>query len=190
MQVALQRITAETSRASEYFTTRELQTMTGQDRSNFATVVMKELVDNALDAAEINGVNPEIIITCNIDQEIKLTVTDNGPGLGMETIKKILNFNIRVSSNSIYRSPTRGAQGNAWKTILGIPGALGGTKPVIIESNGIKHIVRAWADPAGIVRVEHEQGQSDVSTGCSVTAVIPNDDQIFSPWLLPQRSEL
>jgi uncharacterized protein (DUF2267 family) len=183
-QATLQRITAETSRASEYFTTRELQTMTGQDRENFATVVMKELVDNALDAAEIHGVNPEISITCDIGQEITLTITDNGPGLGTDTIKKILNFNSRVSSNSIYRSPTRGAQGNAWKTVLGIPGALGGTDPVIIESQGIKHIVRAWADPAGIVRVEHDQEQGSITTGCSVTVTIPNDSQLFMPELL------
>jgi len=43
-------------RAAEYFTARELEAQTGQPRTMFAAVVLKELVDNALDAAETTGV--------------------------------------------------------------------------------------------------------------------------------------
>ena len=49
---------------------------------------------------------------------ITLSISDNGRGMTPELIKSILDFNIRVSDKVIYRSPTRGAQGNAFKTIL------------------------------------------------------------------------
>ncbi len=38
-------------RAAEYFTARELEAQTGQWRTKFAAVVLKELVDNALHVA-------------------------------------------------------------------------------------------------------------------------------------------
>ena len=41
-----------------------------------------------------------------------------------EVIRKILNFETRTSSKEAYRSLTRGAQGNALKTVFGIPVAL------------------------------------------------------------------
>ena len=43
----LERTTFEFSRAREYFELKELSTLTGQQPENFATVVLKELVDNA-----------------------------------------------------------------------------------------------------------------------------------------------
>jgi DNA topoisomerase VI subunit B len=56
MKPALQRTTFETPRASEYFSSQELQAQTGQPPYRFASVVLKEIVDNALDAAESAGV--------------------------------------------------------------------------------------------------------------------------------------
>ena len=46
------------------------------------------------------------------------------------------DFNVLVSDKARYRGPARGAQGNALKTLLGIPYALDITEPVIIESAG------------------------------------------------------
>ena len=54
----LQRTTFEMSRAAEYFTVRELQTLTGQQQHRFVSVILKELLDNAIDAAETAGVAP------------------------------------------------------------------------------------------------------------------------------------
>ncbi len=45
--------------------------------------------------------------------------------------------------------------GNAWKTILGIPYALGGKEPVVIKARGIKHSIRATLAPAGDVQGEY-----------------------------------
>ncbi len=94
----LVRTTFETSRAAEYFDARELQAQTGQPIQNFATVALKELADNTLDACESAGVAPEIGIEVRYELgTIRLTVSDNGPGILPETVRKILDFDVRVS---------------------------------------------------------------------------------------------
>ena len=46
----------------EYFDARELQAQPGQPISNFATVALKELLDNTLDACEASVVAPEVSV--------------------------------------------------------------------------------------------------------------------------------
>jgi len=60
--MALSRITAELPRGSEYLSASELEVETGRPEWEFAAVVLKELIDNALDAAEAAGVAPEITV--------------------------------------------------------------------------------------------------------------------------------
>ncbi|ACX52472.1 ATP-binding region ATPase domain protein [Ammonifex degensii KC4] len=182
MATVLDRIVAEMPRASEYFTAKELQAQTGQPAERFACVVLKELVDNALDAAEAAGVAPEVSIDVAREDGIYwVTVADNGPGIASETIKRIIDFSVRVSDKSVYRSPTRGAQGNALKTVIGIPFALGCDSPVVIESRGVKHQVRAWTGPLGDVKVEHREEPGEIEDGARVTVPVPADGQEFDP---------
>jgi DNA topoisomerase VI subunit B len=122
----LHRTTFEVSRASEYFDARQLSALTGVPQIEFASVCLKELVDNSLDACETAGVSPEIGIDVYGDEDtLRISVMDNGPGIPPELVHKVLDYNIRVSDKAAYRSPTRGAQGNALKTVIGIPYALG-----------------------------------------------------------------
>jgi DNA topoisomerase VI subunit B len=110
----LQRTTFEMSRAAEYFTVRELQTLTGQQQHRFVSVVLKELLDNATDAGETAGVAPVLHVGWVPDPEAdqaQLTVADNGPGMPRDTVRRILNFTTRTSDKAVYRSPTRGAAG-------------------------------------------------------------------------------
>ena len=152
----LERTTFETSRAAEYFDARQLSTLTGVGTSHFASVCLKELVDNSLDACETAGVAPEISVEARNEQgAIRLAVSDNGPGIPPEVVRKVLDYNIRVSDKAAYRSPTRGAQGNALKTIIGIPYALGVREPRTITACGVRHTIRPWVDPAGHVRFSH-----------------------------------
>lgn len=182
MAAVLERITAEISRAAEYFSARELQAQTGQPESRFASVVFKELLDNALDAAEAAGIVPELEIAVAEESGVyRITVADNGPGIAPEAVRRILDFTVRVSDKSVYRSPTRGAQGNALKTIVGIPYALGCSSPVIIESHGVKHLIHAWADPAGNVQVDHQEEPVPADTGTRITVPVPVRDQEFDP---------
>ena len=138
----LERTTFETSRAAEYFDARKLSTLTGVQASEFASVCLKELVDNALDACETVGVAPEIDVdVTDLDGVIGLTVSDNGPGIPPELVERVLDYSVFVSDKAAYRSPTRGAQGNALKTIIGIPYSLGSHEPVIIEARGVRHVI-------------------------------------------------
>ncbi|WP_290653778.1 hypothetical protein, partial [Aquisalimonas sp.] len=62
MTVTLDRQMFSLSRAAEYFSVKELQTLTGQPRGEFGAVILKELLDNALDAAETAGRDPAVKI--------------------------------------------------------------------------------------------------------------------------------
>ena len=62
----------------EFFTEKELVTQTGHPVAEWPLVIVKELVDNALDACDQANIAPRIEVTavaCGI------SVKDNGPGL-------------------------------------------------------------------------------------------------------------
>src|SRR6516165_999642 len=98
MAVALQRTVFESSRAAEYFTLAELEAQTGQPAERFAAVVLKELVDNGLDAAEAERRAPEVRISLlRRGGLLRLVVRDNGGGIPPDTVRRILNFKTRTS---------------------------------------------------------------------------------------------
>jgi len=177
----LQREMFSVSRASEYFDARELQAQTGQPRHRFAAVAVKELVDNALDACETAGVAPEIGIAIRRRSDrLVITVQDNAAGIETETVTRILDFGTRTSDKAAYRSPTRGAQGNALKTVIGLPHALGERAPVVIQARGVHHVIRAWLDPAGVPRIEPSTRMLPTRGGTRVTLVLPDSGQQLS----------
>ena len=101
----------------EFCSVRELQNQTGHDVWDWPLVVLKELFDNALDACEEVGVAPVIKVSVS-PKTGTILIEDNGPGIPEETIRAVCDYTIRVSSREAYVSPSRGAQGNALKTIL------------------------------------------------------------------------
>ena len=142
----LERQIFTTSRELEYFTESELTTQTGYPREQWwPGVVVKELVDNSLDACEQVGVAP--VVNVNFRGQ-SVIVSDNGPGIASDVIAKVLDFSTRTSDKQAYVSPTRGAQGNALKTLLAIPYILseGQTGTVEIESQGVRHTVAVSTD--------------------------------------------
>jgi DNA topoisomerase VI subunit B len=130
---------------NDFFTVNGLQSSTGQTSRDFGNVVLKELIDNALDACESAGIEPRINVAVELtgNNEMVLTVSDNGAGLDGSIVEKILDFNTRTSDKAAYKSPTRGAQGNALKTIFGIPTALGGGNLKAIKQTSQKFHSRA-----------------------------------------------
>ena len=134
---------------------------------------MKELVDDALDACEEAGVAPEVSVAV---EDGKIVVTDNGPGIPDETVEALLDFSVRVSSREAYVSPTRGAQGNALKTVIAMPFALDGSKGrITIEAHGIAHDIEMSVD---LVRQEprftHDRTPSLVKNGTRITLLWPD----------------
>jgi len=177
------RETFATPRAAEFFDRKALQAQTGQPAHKFAAVLVKELLDNALDAAETAGESPQVTLeTVHDDDRLTIRVSDNGPGMPPELIDRVLDFSVLVSDKSAYRSPTRGAQGNALKTVLGIPYALGGTGPVAISSQGVRQEITAGIDPAGEPRIEHVPTEIDAGPGTTVDVTVPVDDSYFDQY--------
>lgn len=116
------------SQENKYFTLDSLSKMIGQEPNQWRHAALKELIDNALDAAEsVYPATPPVIRIEFTETEngLMLSVADNGPGIAPEHIPGIFDFAANSSSKLFYRAPLRGAQGNALKTLIGIPVALG-----------------------------------------------------------------
>jgi len=119
----LKRTAFSTSRLLDFVSEKELTLQCGYGLHDWALVVVKELVDNALDACEEQGIAPEITVTID---EASITVSDNGMGIPPDVVDRLLDFSIRVSSREAYIAPDRGAQGNALKTIVAMPFVIDG----------------------------------------------------------------
>lgn len=119
----LQRTAFTTSRLLDFVSRKELTLQCGYGESDWPKVIVKELIDNALDACEEQGIAPEITVTVD---ESSITVADNGAGIPPDVVDRLLDFSIRVSSREAYVAPDRGAQGNALKTIVAMPFVLDG----------------------------------------------------------------
>jgi hypothetical protein len=116
-----------------------LTAQTGHGPEQWPLVILKEIVDNAIDESEKCGV--PLIIDIEV-ADGNIIISDNGQGIAAETVKKILDFTVRASDKEAYVSPTRGAQGNALKTIVAMAFALDGTSgETVIEAYGIKHTI-------------------------------------------------
>jgi DNA topoisomerase VI subunit B len=170
----LERITFKTSRLLDFVGERELTAQIGHPADEWPAVILKELMDNAIDACEEAEVAPSLSIAVSSSKGT-ITITDNGPGIDSATITGILNYTIRVSSREAYVSPSRGAQGNALKTLVAMGFALSGERgETIIESRGIRHqIVFAVDRIRQQPRIERTKSPSSVKKGTAITVVWP-----------------
>ena len=166
MSAILERVTFETSRELEYFSEKELRSQIGHAREFWPAVILRELIDNALDAAEQDGAAPAIEITTADD---RITVTDNGPGIPASIIERSLDYMVRVSNKAYYVSPTRGAMGNAMKVIYVAPFVATGNGLVEISSHGTRHRITVTLDRiAQRPHLVHETESCDVRIGTNV----------------------
>ncbi|MCE3250313.1 MAG: ATP-binding region ATPase domain protein, partial [Geminicoccaceae bacterium] len=132
-----ERTTFTTSRLAEFCSVKELAALTGTASSDWPLMVVRELVDNALDACEEHAIAPVIRVAV---ARGRIRVRDNGPGIPPETVVAILDFSTRTSSRAGYISPSRGQQGNAVSTVIALPFALSGDEGrVEIAARGIRH---------------------------------------------------
>jgi DNA topoisomerase VI subunit B len=147
----LTRVAFKVSRLMEFCSERELQNQTGHSLYDWPLVVGKEVMDNALDACEEAEVAPHITV---IVDSGTIIIQDNAGGIDTETIESILDYTMRVSSREAYVSPTRGAQGNALKTILAMGYVLDrklgsdadAAGVTTIETRGINHQIEFRVD--------------------------------------------
>src|SRR5258706_1114669 len=91
----LKRTTFRTSRLAEFCSEKELVNQTGHDVDDWPLVVLKELIDNALDACEEAGTAPVIEVTV---PDCSIVIADNGPGIPSKTIDAMLDYATTQSS--------------------------------------------------------------------------------------------
>jgi DNA topoisomerase VI subunit B len=197
----LTRVAFRVSRLMEFCTERELVNQTGHSVDDWPLVMVKELLDNALDACEEAEVPPVVEITVAKDGTI--TVTDNADGIAADTIESILDYSIRDSSREAYVSPTRGAQGNALKTILAMgyvldrendydgkinANAVGVT---VIETRGQLHRIEFKVDHINNQpKLTHTVMPCARKRGTSITVHWPTDrKQQRENWLLRSKDQ-
>jgi DNA topoisomerase VI subunit B len=187
----LQRETVTISRQLEYFSADELEKQTGYGRQMWwPRVIVKETLDNALDACEQAGVSPEITVHF---RGRKLEIRDNGGGIRPETVKRLVDYATRTSDKVAYVSPTRGAQGNAWKTIFGMPYVLDGerARPITIEACDVRHQIHVRADQVQRrPHIDYRRQELSVKT-CGVAIFLERDqaclkDEEENPEFLPK----
>lgn len=106
----------EESRDSEYFSKNGLITMTGLPENRWVVVIVKEPVDNSLDAIE--DLADKQIEVCYRDN--LLSIHDSFNGIPEDELDKIFDFSKYASSKRAFRTVSRGYQGNALKTVIAI----------------------------------------------------------------------
>lgn len=108
----------EDNRTFSNFQPSELVKLCGVSQGRWPIYVAKELLDNAAAALEEHRIkNPMIRISID---EGGVSIFDNGPGIADVILDKVLDFDSFGGSNRHHKLPTRGAQGNAIMTIIGI----------------------------------------------------------------------
>ena len=167
----LARETFSISRELEFLTEKELEMQIGHGRQWWPVALIKELMDNALDACETAGAPPEIEIEVAEDG---FAVADNGPGIPEAVIARSLDFMQRVSDKALYISPTRGQLGNALKTVWAAPYVAHGSGRVEVETGGQRHIVE--------VSLDEIAQRSQVSHTVEDAALVRNGTRVRVAW--------
>jgi DNA topoisomerase VI subunit B/DNA-binding transcriptional regulator YdaS (Cro superfamily) len=176
-QKKLTRVPFTVSRLMEFCSRKELVNQTGHDVHEWALVVVKECLDNALDHCEEAGIAPAILIDVQGD---KIVVEDNGRGIPAKTIDGVLNYAVRVSSREAYCSPTRGQQGNALKCVLPMSYVLNehlgeeASGATIIEAHGIAHRIEFAVDHIRQEpKIARTTERSSITSGTRITVTLP-----------------
>jgi DNA topoisomerase VI subunit B len=168
----LERTTFTTSRLLEFFSEKELQMQIGHDRPYWPVALLKELIDNALDACEGADVAPVIRVTVDDDA---VTVADNGPGLPEATLRRSLDYAVRVSDKAHYVSPSRGQLGNALKCLWAAPYVWTG-------EHGRIDVATAESTYRVDVRLDRIAQEPQVTLTETVKAVVKNGTSIKVYW--------
>ena len=148
----------------EFFSEPELQMLIGHGKRTWPTALLKELIDNALDASEPMKV-PKISVTVNDEY---FEVSDNGPGIPSTVVEQSLDYTTRISDSLMYISPSRGQLGNALKTVWAAGFVANGDSHIEITGAGTRHDIYVKLDEFGTKPEITHQTEESVHLGTRV----------------------
>lgn len=165
---------------ADYFSLEGLQRLTATKPENLDRLIIKELIDNALDICDEtdNLRTPTVSVNVSrINGKLMIQIDDNGSGITEEGIKKITDFRHFYSSRFHYKFATRGALGNAWKAIIGANYALSRAKhteqvPITVSSGTSKYEIHGEYDGEASVPAPC-QNEIKKRIGTSVHVALP-----------------
>ena len=168
---------------SRYFTLEGLERLTGVTPRNYDALIVKELIDNSLDACDEVGIIPRINVEINTEGNlISYSIQDNAHGIPEKNLAKIIDPSAISSSRYLYKYPTRGALGHFWKCLLGMSYAfysankleLSGS-PITITTQGKFYQLRV-VNINGSYKVEPQVTDVEAIQGTKVTITLPIHD--------------
>lgn len=143
--------------ASLFLDPNRIAQKAGTRKEYVRRMAVKELVDNALDAAD--NVSLKAV---GLDTFI---VTDDGPGMPPEKVTRLFSVTRDMISSKLIRRPTRGAVGNGLRVVTGAAFASGGR--IVVASRGVAQ--ELTFDPVTAETIVAARHDSDVTTGTRVT---------------------
>lgn len=138
IQTQLNRQVHVTNRSFDFFSEEELNKQIGFPQEQWLIALVKELIDNGLDASEAASIVPHIVIDV---QQDSVSVINNGSSLPERVINNALNYMVRVSDKTYYVSPSRGQQGNGLKCLFAAGYVANGFGKVVIETDDKVHTI-------------------------------------------------
>ncbi len=151
--------------SADYFTEKELTSLIGCSSDKWHVTILKEMIDNSLDAAETVTQAP--VIDIKIEYDGTLTVTDNGPGLPEQVVNGSLDFESFISDKNGKVAPTRGQLGNALKCLFAVPLVADGMAHAEINSQALLHDIKITFDQlTGNPIITRETKEVEVYSGC------------------------
>ncbi len=143
------------------------------DHHNWSRYVVKGLAENALEAVEGTG-RPAVTIRLRRVGRghgtwiPRVEVGDNGPGIPAGALEKIAGVRAFGGTKRHYALLTRGMQGNALMTIIGIQSLADGGGPLQIETRGTAcalPVDESVVDAVPVARVEFSKLRSQGARG-------------------------
>ena len=119
------------SDASLFLHPDRLSQKAGAPKPQLRRMALKELADNALDAATTATLTA-------IDQDT-FVVQDDGPGIAPRKVVELFSVTSPMMSTKLIRRPTRGMVGNGLRVATGAAFASGGD--IIVESRGARQVL-------------------------------------------------
>lgn len=143
--------------ASLFLHPDRLSQKAGAPKAHLRRMAIKELVDNALDAAAT-----VTLVEVDINTFV---ISDNGPGIAPEKVVELFSVTRPMMSTKLIRRPTRGMVGNGLRVATGAAFASGGK--IIVESRKVRQELDF--DRTTGETIVTATGDSDIATGTRIT---------------------